>query len=102
MPKYNSELLSESPAEDYLWLLSCGEIWSDGYNGGNTRGDARNSEGSQYAYYKKVTDGIAWNSANTELVKKVKSWDSSATWWLRSPAYHENVGGFCTVRNQSD
>ena len=91
MPKYNSEILSESPAEDYLWLLSCGEIWSDGYNGGNTRGDARNSEGSQYAYYKKVTDGIAWNSANTELVKKVKSWDSSATWWLRSPAYHENL-----------
>ena len=99
MPNSTSETLSESPAEDYLWLLSCGEIWSDGYNGGDTKGYARNTEGNQYAYYKKVTDGIAWNSNNAGLVKKANSTGSISDWWLRS--YHYNFSSrFCTVNSR--
>ena len=43
---------STEQTEDYLWLLSCGEIWDNGYNGGITRGKAIATEGKQYKYYK--------------------------------------------------
>ena len=33
---WNSEI--ESICSDKLWLLSCGEIWNNGYNGENSRG----------------------------------------------------------------
>ena len=41
---------AKSTCSDKLWLLSCGEIWDNGYNGGNTRGYAMATEGSQYKY----------------------------------------------------
>ena len=36
IPTYNNS--STSTCNDYLWLLSCAEIWDNGYNGGVTRG----------------------------------------------------------------
>ena len=33
----------KSTCSDKLWLLSCGEIWDNGYNGGNTRGFAKST-----------------------------------------------------------
>ena len=81
-------------SSDKLWLLSCGEIWDNGYNGGNTRGFAVATEGSQYKYYKANLGSTAYNSS-TNITKKPNT-SSRDNWWIRSPAYY---GGeyFCRV-----
>lgn len=100
LPNYNKTDLSKTPSEDYLWLLSCGEIWSDGdpYSGENAKGYAINCEGSQYAYYKKVTNGIAFNSNNPYLSKVGNNLNNS--WWLRSPYYRNGTLDFCEVNRR--
>ena len=87
---YSSE--KESTCSDKLWLLSCGEIWNSGYDGGNTRGYSRNTEGNHYKYYKLGTQ--VYNS-NSDYTKK-PSVSSASTWWLRSP-YYINSLYFCDV-----
>ena len=87
---YSSE--TESTCSDKLWLLSCGEIWNSGYDGGNTRGYSRNKEGNQYKYYKLGTQ--VYNS-NSDYTKKPNV-SSAITWWLRSP-YYINSLYFCDV-----
>ncbi|MBD8923418.1 hypothetical protein EGR52_08400 [bacterium] len=72
--------------DDYLWLLSCGEIWNNGYNGGISRGYAIATEGKQYKYYK-INLGSTSYSSPSDVTKKVK--DSS--WWLRSPCYNSET-----------
>ena len=67
IPTYNSA--SKSPSSDYIWLLSCGEIWNNGYNGGVTIGYAEATEGSQYKYYKSTLGSTAYNSG-TNVTKK--------------------------------
>ena len=52
---------AKSTCSDKLWLLSCGEIWDNGYNGGNTRGYAMATEGSQYKYYKTNLGSTSYN-----------------------------------------
>ena len=94
---YSSE--TESTCSDKLWLLSCGEIWNSGYNGGNTRGHSRNTEGNQYKYYKLGTQ--VYNSSS-DYTKKPNA-SNSNWWWLRSPSYTSSnpfcivsSGGYCS------
>ena len=85
---------AKSTCSDKLWLLSCGEIWDNGYNGGNTRGYAAATEGSQYKYYK-TNLGSTHYSNNTNVTKKPNT-SSPYLWWLRSP-YYNYSGAFCMV-----
>ena len=94
IPTYN--VASTEKTEDYLWLLSCGEIWDNGYNGGVTRGDAITTEGKQYKYYKMNLGSISYSTSNN-ITKKPSASDFYVNvWWLRSP-YCYNVCHFCYV-----
>ena len=77
---------AKSKCSDKLWLLSCGEIWDNGYNGGNTRGYAMAIEGSQYKYYK-TNLGSTFYSNPTNVTQKPNT-SSSDGWWLRSPNFY--------------
>ena len=85
---------AKSTCSDKLWLLSCGEIWNNGYNGGNTRGYAMATEGSQYKYYKTNLGSTSYSNS-TNVTKKPNT-SSSYYWWLRSPGY-DNSNYFCIV-----
>ncbi len=87
---------TESTSSDKLWLLSCGEIWDNGYNEGNTRGYSRSTEGSQYKYYKSTLGRTAYNTS-TNITKKPNA-SNSYYWWLRSPDSNFSCN-FCTVRS---
>ena len=92
IPTYN--VASTQQTEDYLWLLSCGEILDNGYNEGTTRGYAITTEGKQYKYYKTKLGSTKFNSSNNITIKPSVS--NSSWWWLRSPS----CGGddsFCSV-----
>ena len=92
IPTYNSATLSDTPSEDYLWLLSCAEIWSEGKKD-TGRGYAMGIEGSQYEFYKDISD-LKYNVGNDSIKKPSAS--SSKSWWLRSPDYfHDDF--FCRV-----
>ena len=83
---------AKSTCSDKLWLLSCGEIWVNGYNGGNTRGYAMATEGSQYKYYKTNLGSKSYDNY-TNVTKKPNT-SSPYLWWLRSPYYNSR---FCGV-----
>ncbi len=85
---------SKTSIEDYLWLLSCGEIWDNGYNEGETRGFAIATEGSQYKYYKSTLGSTLWDSS-TDITKKPNVINSTY-WRLRSPNYLYS-DNFCGV-----
>lgn len=70
---------SISISEDRLWLLSCGEIWNDGYAGGDSRGLCVATEGKQYKYYKNI--GASYDGSNEVLLP-----GTTSRWWLRSGA----------------
>lgn len=74
---------------DYLWLLSCSEIWNNGRDNANgTYGYAIAKEGDQYKYYLDIN---ADADSNTDALTK-----GEISWWLRSP--FRNFGdGFCFV-----
>ena len=94
IPTYNTAPTTMPTTDDYLWLLSCGEIWDNGYNNGVTRGYAVATEGKQYKYYK-VNLGSTKYSTSTSITKKPSA-SSSSMWWLRSPDY--TYGSiFCSV-----
>ena len=90
---------SKTYSSDYLWLLSCGEIWDNGYNGGVTRGWAIATEGSQYKYYKSTLGSTAYNQNPTNITKKPNTVRPSQ-WWVRSPYYDANAY-FCLVPTTS-
>ena len=92
IPKYN--VASTQQTEDYLWLLSCGEIWDNGYNNGITRGYAIATEGKQYKYYKMKLGSTKFNSTN-DITKKPSA-SNSNWWWLRSPCFNDGTY-FCRV-----
>ena len=92
IPTYN--VASTEKTEDYLWLLSCGEIWDNGYNGGVTRGIAIATEGKQYKYYK-INLGSTKYSTSNNITKKPSA-SNSNWWWLRSPYYYSR-NAFCYV-----
>ena len=88
IPTYN--VASTQQIDDYLWLLSCGEIWDNGYNGGVTRGRAIATEGKQYKYYKINLGSTSYQSSNNITIK------SNSNYWLRSPYYYRS-DCFCYV-----
>ena len=90
IPEYNKVPAQMPTTDDYLWLLSCGEIWDNGYNGGTTRGLAVDTEGKQYKYYK-INLGST-NYLDSNDITKKPSIESSNAWWLRSPSH--NGSGF--------
>ena len=99
---YSSSGSELKESEDYLWLLSCSEVWSDGaqYTNGSwvttegCYGKAGTSEGSQYKYYASIK-GLTYANSNSKLVKYNTN-NSSVWWWLRSP-YSNNFDYFCGV-----
>ena len=97
IPTYN--LASTQQTEDYLWLLSCGEIWDNGYNGGVTKGYAITTEGKQYKYYKKNLGSTKFNiNSPSNIIPNKPSASNSKWWWLRSP-YYKGSGSFCYVHS---
>ena len=94
IPTYN--VATTQQTDDYLWLLSCGEIWDNGYNGGITRGYAVATEGKQYKYYKTNLGSTKYDT-KTNITKK-PSESSSDLWWLRSPLYDISAN-FCGVKS---
>ena len=92
IPEYNTA--STSKSEDYLWLLSCGEIWDNGNNGGVSRGYAIVTEGKQYKYYEMNIKSTNYNT-KTDILKKPNI-SKSNFWWLRSP-YFSLDSYFCQV-----
>ena len=92
IPTYNVATTQQS--DDYLWLLSCGEIWDNGIYGGITRGYAVATEGKQYKYYKTNLESTKYDTS-TNITKKPSA-SSSSVWWLRSP-YYNNGNSFCRV-----
>ena len=82
---------SVTTTQDKLWLLSCSEIWNNGYTSG-AYGRAITKEGEQYKYYKNINAN--YKVANTNLVKRNNG--SARIWWLRSPRY-DSGNHFCVV-----
>lgn len=95
IPAYN--VASTEQTEDYLWLLSCGEIWDNGYKGGTTRGYAITTEGKQYKYYKINLGSTSYSSPST--ITRKPDVRMPNMWWLRSPRYHSG-GVFCYAYNE--
>ena len=97
IPTYNTVPTTMPTTDDYLWLLSCGEIWDNGYNGGITRGEAIATEGKQYKYYKMNLGSTNYDTSNN-ITKKptMDAKDRNNVWILRSPAYYTS-NYFCVV-----
>lgn len=77
---------SEKISKDKLWLLSCSEIWNNGYASGY--GYASAKEGGQYKYYKDIN--AVYNSNNARIIK------NSYDWYLRSAHYNSSTT-FCFI-----
>lgn len=81
---------------DWLWNLSCAEIWNVGAEQGVV-GFAKGREGEQYCFYKKnVGDSIS----SSYLIKKTSETGTAKNWPLRSHifigkdwTYVSNSGG---------
>lgn len=78
-------------SNDYLWLLSAAEVFSDG-NYSTGRGWCQGIEGTQYKLYKIATN--TYNSSNS--VRHKAGVIQGSGWWLRS--FQTLYYGFCTVR----
>ena len=94
IPVYNKIPENMPVTQDYLWLLSCGEIWDNGNNGGVSRGYAIVTEGKQYKYYEMNIKSTNYNT-KTDILKKPNI-SKSNFWWLRSP-YFSLDSYFCQV-----
>ena len=99
IPTYNTAPTTMPTTDDYIWLLSCGEIWDNGYNNGITRGRAIATEGKQYKYYKINLGSTKYSSSNN--ITKKPSASNSSGWWLRSPSYNSSES-FCYVYSYGD
>ena len=82
---------SVATSQDYLWLLSCSEIWNNGYTSG-AYGQSIAKEGEQYKYYSNIDS--MYNNSNSIIVKNNNGYASP--WWLRSPHYTRNTS-FCNI-----
>ena len=96
IPTYNTAPTTMPTTDDYIWLLSCGEIWDNGYNNGITRGRAIATEGKQYKYYKINLGSTKYSSSNN--ITKKPSASNSNWWWLRSPLCNDSKY-FCEVNS---
>lgn len=89
-------------SEDYLWFLSCAEIWNNGYNGPNTRGYADNIEGNRYKYYEEIVKDLLYTDKCERL--KLSSYYSRLGqhyWWLRS-TYRNDDARNCVVSEDGE
>ena len=82
IPTYN--VAKTQQTDDYLWLLSCGEIWDNGADGGESRGAAITTEGKQYKYYKMNLGSTRYSAENSITIKRASN-GNAGIWWLRSP-----------------
>ncbi len=94
---------SITTCNDYLWLLSCSEVWSKGRSdhSGAVYGLAVGKEGEQYKWYKDHEGGIDPKEANSNFVKKTSPSGSAKYWWLRSPHYDVS-NYFCSVNTDGN
>ena len=97
IPIYN--VATTQQTDDYLWLLSCGEIWDNGVEVGESRGLAKGTEGKQYKYYKINLKSKSYKSSNSVTEKPSDS--NSNYWWLRSPHYAASTN-FCIVKHTGE
>ena len=84
-------------SSDYLWLLSCTEIWGDSAYTGCVSAYSKAVEGEQYAFFSNCTPKPVYNSGNTNVVHYNSAGTSATDCWLRSPFYNGNPGNFCYV-----
>ena len=101
IPTYNTAPTTMPTTDDYIWLLSCGEIWDNGYNNGITRGRAIATEGKQYKYYKINSGSTKYITLTSNNITKKPSASNSNWWWLRSPDYYAGTY-FCSVNFYGD
>lgn len=82
---------SVTTSEDYLWLLSCSEIWNNGYQSG-AYGYAITKEGERYKYYDVNLGDLGFDKSSSVTSKSTKY----ELVWLRS-ASNRYKGSFCGV-----
>ena len=87
---YNN--FTNSTCTDKLWLLSCSEIWKNGYSG-YVYGYCNTEEGEQYAFYS-MNNKSCGDSTQKATRKPTES--NKNYWWLRS-TYYGTSDGFCDV-----
>ena len=91
----SSATTASTDCSDWLWLLSCSEIWANGKGSGANYGNARAKEGERYKFYSIKNPNGSTTDTNTNLQKRYKS-GSTYDWWLRSPQYRY-MNYFCSV-----
>lgn len=85
---------ANTDAADWLWLLSCSEIWNRGRDG-QPYGYAKAKEGERYKFYQMKNPDGSSTGTNTWLQKGPKG-GSTDYWCLRSP-YYSSKDYFCRV-----
>ena len=108
---YNATYNKNDPktSSDYLWLLSCSEIWGNSAASGFVSAYSMAEEGKQYAFYSNCNPKPVYNSEN-DNVKHYNSEGSSDIYcWLRSPdSYSGNAyrcvhpSGSCSGLNRDE
>ena len=83
---------SVTTSNDYLWLLSCSEIWNTGCGGGNY-GLSKCKEGERYALYAKDS------SYNTPILVE-KGGNLTGYHWLRS--FASRASGYMCARLENN
>ena len=90
--KTYNDASSVTTSNDYLWLLSCSEVFRNGYTSG-AYGLAVAKEGEQYLYYKNNAKE-SYDRSSPNRLKYVNGRNSY--WWLRSPGAR-NKEYFCCL-----
>ena len=85
-------------SSDYLWLLSCTEIWGVSAYTGCESGFSKAKEGEQYPFYEKCSQKPVYNAVNTNLIHYNRAGTSGVYCWLRSVEY-DSTWRFCHVDN---
>lgn len=90
--KYNNKTHNDessvTTSSDKLWLLSCSEIWNNGYNGG-AYGFAIAKEGERYKYWSVCLANFPCNQGN-KITQKKHQGGVITPWGLRSPCKGTN------------
>jgi len=95
----NGSIEVKTDCNDWLWLLSCAEIWTKPFNDTNSSiltGTAKGFEGSQYAYYTKNIGDVYASSPQKTIAKYPAGKTLANSWWCRS-TYYIYDGYFCYV-----
>jgi hypothetical protein len=90
-----SAITASTDCSDWLWLLSCSEIWDKGRYSNAPYGLAKDKEGERYKFYQMKNPDGSSTTENTWLKKGPKG-GRAYNWWLRSPAFNYSEN-FCVV-----